>query len=469
MKTDSNFRITAAVVASALFMLNLDGSVVGVAIPDMARDLAVNPVSLSAAVTSYLVALTAFIPSSGWIADRFGARRVFMMAIFFFTIASIACAASQTIGQLVGARIVQGGSGALMAPVARIILFRGLRREDLLSATTWLTMPALIGPVLGPPLSGYLTEALSWRSVFWINLPVGLLGILMTWRFIPVTEAEHVEPPDFIGMLLIGVALTTLMLGIETLGKELVPPTLTFFLLLAGVLLLWQLVRHCRRMEHPVVDFSLLRIPTFHAATIAGNLFRAGAGAMPFLVPLTLQLGFGLSASMSGTIFLSSALGAFCMRPMTRLALGRMSMRSVLIMGSLSFSAMLVACATLSPQWPLMAIFCLLLAGGLSRSLSFAAMGALVFADVPSSKLSAATSFHGTAQQLMRAVGVAVSAGSIEITMYLSEREHAGQFDFAIAFLTTAMIVLGSAWMFRAMPANAGEGIAGAKRGAGGG
>jgi hypothetical protein len=360
--------------------------------------------------------------------------------------------------------MVQGASGALMAPVARIILFRGLRREDLLSATTWLTMPALMGPVLGPPLSGYLTDALSWRYVFWINLPIGLLGILMTWRFVPATEAEHVEPPDFAGMLMIGAALTALMLGIETLGRGVVPPFLTWLFLLAGVVLLWLMVRHCRRVEHPVVDFSLLRIPTFHAATIAGNLFRAGAGAMPFLVPLALQLGFGLSASMSGTIFLSSALGAFCMRPMTRLALTWMSMRTVLVAGSLSFSAMLAACATLTPEWPVAAIFGLLLAGGLSRSLSFAAMGALVFADVPSRKLSAATSFQGTTQQLMKAIGVAVAAGSIQMTMSLSGREHAEHIDFFFAFLATSIIVFASALMFFALPADAGEGISGAKR-----
>ncbi|WP_323118263.1 MFS transporter [Burkholderia alba] len=466
MRSETNFRVIAAVVASALFMQNLDGTVVATALPSMARDLHVNVVFLSSVITSYLVALTVFIPISGWIADRFGAKRVFMAAIALFTGASVLCALSNGLPALLAARVLQGASGAMMVPVGRLILFRGVKREDMLAATTWLTMPALLGPVLGPPLGGFLTDALSWRSVFWINVPVGILGFALAGRLIPSGGGEQAPPPDLKGMLLVGAALAALMLGVESIGRGILPAGAPEGFIAAGVVLGWLTRRHCRRVPHPALDLSLLRIPTFHAATVAGSLFRAGAGALPFLVPLTLQVGFGVSASKSGLISLASALGSLCMRPMTRFALHWLSMRTVLIAGSLSFAGVLALCMTLSAGWPDAAIFAVLLLGGLSRSLSFASMGALVFADVPPAQLSAATSFQGTAQQLMKAVGVALAASSMQVTMLIGGRTQAGHADFSWAFLTIALVVLASWPMFAALPADAGEGLSGPKRGA---
>ena len=266
-------------------MQNMDGTIVATALPSMARDLGVDPVHLSSAITAYLVALTVFIPASGWVADRFGARRVFMWAIATFTLASVACAASTSLSTLIAARIVQGLGGAMMVPVGRLILFRGVKREELLQATTWLTMPALIGPLLGPPLGGFLTDTLSWRSIFWVNVPVGIVGLLLTWRLLPPSHAEHPRPPDVRGMLLVGVSLTLFMIGIESAGRGVLPDGLPWLFVASGALLFWLAVRHCRRVDHPAVDFSLLAIPTFHAATIAGSLFRAGAGALPLSRP----------------------------------------------------------------------------------------------------------------------------------------------------------------------------------------
>jgi EmrB/QacA subfamily drug resistance transporter len=464
VNSHNNFRVTAAVVASALFMQNIDATVVATALPAMARDLGVNPVHLSSAITSYLIALTVFIPVSGWIADRFGAKRVFITAIATFTLASVACALARGLPELIAARVLQGVGGAMMVPVGRLILFRRVERQELLSATTWLTMPALVGPVLGPPLGGFLTDALSWRAVFWINVPVGVLGILLVMWLIPSSASERPPAPDLPGMALIGGALTALMVGVETLGRGLLPGIVPLVCLAAGLALFRLTVRHCRHTRHPAIDFELLHIPTFHAATVAGSLFRAGAGALPFLVPLTLQVGFGLSASASGLISLASALGSFCMRPMTRFALRRFAVRTVLIAGSISFATMLAICSMLSSAWPDAAIFVLLLAGGLSRSLAFASMGALAFADVPQERLSAATSFQGTAQQMMKAVGVAIAAGSMQLTMLFGGRLHPVHADFSFAFLVTAAVVLASWPMFARLPADAGEGISGAKR-----
>jgi EmrB/QacA subfamily drug resistance transporter len=461
----ANFRLTAAVVASALFMQNMDGTIVATALPSMARDLGVDPVHLSSAITAYLVALTVFIPLSGWVADRFGAKRVFMWAIATFTLSSVACAASGSLSALIGARIVQGIGGAMMVPVGRLILFRGVKREELLQATTWLTMPALIGPLMGPPLGGFLTDALSWRSIFWVNVPVGLVGLLLTWRLLPPSPPEHPTPPDVRGMLLIGASLTLFMTGIESAGRGVLPAFGAPVCVMAGVLMFWAAVRHCRAAANPAVDFSLLAIPTFHAATIAGSLFRAGAGALPFLVPLTLQTGFGYSASASGLVTFASALGSFCMRPMTSLALRRFSVRTVLCAGSVSFAAVLIACSFMSKEWAASGIFLLLLVGGLSRSLSFATLGALAFADVPRTQLAAATSFQGTAQQLMKAVGVTVAAGTIQVTMLVSPGSHTERWQLACAFIVIAFVVLGSCPMFLRLPAQAGEGISAARRG----
>lgn len=454
-----NFRMVAAVVASALFMQNIDGTIVATALPSMARDLHVDPIHLSSAITSYLVALTVFIPVSGWVADRFGAKRVFMWAITAFTLASVLCAVSSGLGELIAARILQGIGGAMMVPVGRLILFRGLRREEMLSATTWLTMPALLGPVLGPPLGGFLTDTLSWQSVFWVNVPVGAAGALMAWRLIPAVHAARPPPPDLLGMGLIGLSLTALMIGVETLGRGLLPFGMPTLCIVVGLVFFWVTVLHCRRAAHPAIDFSLLRIPTFHASTVAGSLFRAGAGALPFLLPLTLQLGFGMSALGSGAITLASALGSFCMRPMTSLALRHFSVRTVLMAGSISFFAVLLICATMSAQWASSAIFVLLLAGGLSRSLSFASMGALAFADVPPDQLSAATSFQGTAQQLMKAVGVAFAAGSMQLTMMVAGHTQPERIDFAFAFAATALLVIASLPMFATLSPEAGAGI----------
>jgi EmrB/QacA subfamily drug resistance transporter len=450
-------RLTAAIVASALFMQNLDSSVVATALPAMARDMGQSPLHLSSAITAYLVALTVFIPVSGWVADRFGAKRVFMAAIAVFTCASVLCGLSNGLGEMVAARVLQGLGGAMMVPVGRLLLLRRVKKEELLSVTTWLTMPALIGPLCGPPLGGFLTDALSWRAVFWINLPVGILGLLLVWRIIPPVETRQPPAPDLIGMTLVGVALTLVMAGLETVGRGLLPAHIPEAAILLGAVIGFFAIRHCRRAVNPAVDLALLSIPAFRAPAIAGSLFRVGAGALPFLLPMTLQVGFGISASQSGLVTFASALGAFAMKPMTRVALGWFSFRDVLVWNSVISAIVMAVCAAFSPGWPLAAVFVVLVVGGLSRSLNFTAMNALAFADVPQARLSAATSFYGTAQQMPQAVGIAIAAGVLQVSVMLTGQEH-----FAAGFLVSAVILLSSLPGFLALPRDAGAGIAGA-------
>jgi len=454
----------AAIVASALFMQNLDSTVVATALPAMARSLGEDPLVMGVAITSYLVALTVFIPLSGWVADRFGAKQVFMWAIATFTLASALCGLSSGLAEMVAARVLQGLGGAMMVPVGRLLLLRRVRKEELLSVTTWLTMPGLLGPLLGPPVGGLLTDLLSWRAVFWINIPVGLLGLLLVWRIIPSLPASLPPPPDLRGLTLVGAALACLMFAFETLGRGLVPGGVAEGGLVLGIVLTAIAVRHCLRAPNPALDFSLMAIPSFRVPNVAGVLFRIGAGVVPFLVPLTLQLGFGASAAQSGMVSFATALGAFAMKPMAKFALGRFGFHNVLVWNGVCAALSIAACATFRPGWPMAAVFVVLLMGGLFRSLHFTTLNTLAYADVPQEKLSAATSLYSTAQQLPQALGVAVAAAVLQTSVALGGREAAAMPDFTAGFLAGAFLALLAAPLAARLPKDVGEGIVSGRR-----
>ena len=456
-----DMRVMAAIVASALFMQNLDSAAIITALPRMARDLGEEPARLGVAITSYLVSITVFIPLSGWVADRFGAKRVFMAAIAIFTCASVLCGRSTGLGELVAARVLQGFGGAMMVPVARLLLLKRVSKEDMLSAMTWLTMPAMIGPISGPPLGGFLTDTFGWRSVFFINVPIGILGLAMVAWKIPSAPPGDPGPPDIKGLLLIGVALALLMFGIETVGRGVFPRWMPVSALAAGLVVGVLAVRHCRGRARPAIDFSLLAIPTFNQATLAGSLFRGGAGATPFLVPMLLQLGFGRSASEAGLVSFATALGAMAMKPLARPILRRFGFRAALAGNALAAAAGIAVCAAFSPAWPVMAIFLLLALGGLSRSLQFTALNTLAFADVPQPRLSAATSFFGTAQQLSPALGVVLATASLEASAALHGRHGLTTADFSWAFLVAAVVVAASAPFFTRLRQDAGGEVSG--------
>ncbi len=458
-------RALALIVASALFMQNLDSSVVATALPAMARDLGEPLPNLSVAITAYVVSVTAFVPVSGWVADRFGARRVFLAAILVFTLASGLCAAADGLAWLVAARILQGIGGAMMVPVGRLLLLKSVTKAEMLAAMTWLTMPALLGPVSGPPIGGLLTDLYGWRSVFLINLPLGVIGFVLAASMIPRTPPEDaVAAPDLRGMVLIGAALALGMTGLESVGRHVLPPLLAWGALLGGIALGWLAWRHCRAVPKPALDFSLLRIPTFEAAAIAGSLFRTGAGASPFLVPLLLQTVFGWSASQSGLVTFATALGAFAMKPVVRPVLRRFGFRGTLAVTAIVATIGTGIGAVFTPGWPWWALFAALAFGGLARSLAFTAMNTLAFADVPGQRLSAATSLYGTAQQLTPALGVVLASGVLAAGAAMSGRDVPGASDFSLAFVACALLVLVSAPFFARLPRDAGAEVSGHRR-----
>ncbi len=457
-------RPIAIIVASALFMQNLDSAAVTTALPAMARDLAVEPARLGVAITSYLVALTVFIPFSGWVADRFGAKRVFMLAIAIFMAASAACGFANGLPELVAARVVQGLGGAMMVPVGRLLLLRGLRKDQMLTAMAWLTIPGMLGPISGPVLGGVLTDLFGWRSVFWINVPVGLLGLaLVAWK-IPRVVAENPGPPDVRGLLLVGGALACFMFGIETLGRGVLPRWWPEAGLVLGLGLGWLAVRHCLRTPRPALDLSLLQVRSFHAAAVPGTLFRVGAGASPFLVPVLLQVGFGWGATESGLVSFATAIGALAMKPLAKPILGALGFRAALLWGVLLAAVTLGACAFFTAAWPLWGMFLLLAVGGLFRSLQFTALNTLAFADLPQSRFSAATGFYGMAQQISPALGVVLATTTLEASAALHGR-HVEAADYSVAFIVAGLVVASAAPFFARLPKGIGAEVSGHRGG----
>ncbi|HET8696334.1 MAG TPA: MFS transporter, partial [Gammaproteobacteria bacterium] len=307
----------------------MDSTVLSTSLPAIATDLATNPIALKLALTTYLLSLAVFIPVSGWVADRFGARPTFMTAISVFLAGSLACAASGSLGSLVAARFLQGMGGAMMVPVGRLVLLRTVPKNELVQALSWLTIPALLGPVVGPPLGGFITTYFHWRWIFLINVPIGLLGIALARRFIPDIR-EKAPPLDWVGFLLAGGGLGLAMFGLSTFGRHLVPLEIAAATLVVGVAALAGYVAHARRHPRPLLDLNLFRLATYRVGILGGTLFRIGIGSTPFLLPLMLQLGFGLSPVQSGMLTFTSAIGAIFMKTLAARVLKRFGFRRVL-------------------------------------------------------------------------------------------------------------------------------------------
>lgn len=453
--------VVPLIVACALFMENLDSTALATALPAIAASLGQSPLVLSFAITSYLFSLAVFIPISGWMADRFGARQVFRGAILVFVLGSIACELSSSLAELVAARVLQGLGGAMMVPVGRLVLLRSVGKSDLVRAMAYLTVPALVGPLLGPPLGGFLTTYLSWRWIFWINVPTGLLGVVLVSALIPDLKEERPPPMDLRGFLLCAASLVGLVFGFESLGRVPVPPGVSAALLAVGAAGAVAYLRHARGHPHPVIDLRLLRVPTFRASILGGFLFRIGVGAVPFLLPLLLQAGFGLSAFQSGTLTLAAAAGALTMKMTAAPILRRLGFRRVLIGNAVLSAAFLAATALFRPDTPHAVIAAVLLVGGFFRSLQFTSLNTLAYAEIEPARMSRATSFAGMAQQLSLSVGVGTGALVLHLAATVDGAGWIEAGDFAPAFAVVALIAASSALVFLPLPRDAGAEVSG--------
>ena len=448
------------IVAVALFMETMDSTVIATSLPVIAADLGEDPIALKLAITSYLLSLAVFIPVSGWMADRFGARTVFRMAIVVFTVGSAVCGFAESLFDFVLFRIVQGMGGAMMVPVGRLVILRSVPKAELISALAWLTIPALMGPVLGPPLGGFITTMFDWRWIFWINIPIGLLGFLLATRYIADFREEEVPPLDIKGFFLSGIGLSGIVFGFTTIGQGLFPTEIVFGLIAIGITSCWLYVRHARKTPNPLLDLNLLRIDTFYASVVGGFLFRIGVGASPFLLPLFLQLGFGMTPLQSGMLTFATAVGAIAMKTTAAPILRRVGFKRVLVWNAV-ISALFIATASLfSAATPSAVIMAVLLVGGFFRSLEFTAVNSLAYADIGDRDMSKATSFASVGQQLSMSAGVAVAALVLEFERMGRGSQDVLASDFPAAFLVVAAFAASSAFVFMRLPKTAGSSLA---------
>jgi EmrB/QacA subfamily drug resistance transporter len=448
------------IVACALFMQNLDATVVATALPAIAKDFGSNPIHLKLALTSYLLTIAVFLPASGWFADRLGARLVFRVAILIFTVGSVLCGMSKSIEMLVFARVVQGIGGSMMVPVGRLVVLRTVTKVELVAALSWLTVPGLTGPVLGPPVGGFLTTYAGWPWIFWINVPVGFLGIALATWYVPDLHGEGKVRFDTTGFALVGIGLAAFMTGSTTLGLNLLPLIADVVFIAGGAGLLIAYWLHARRSDHPILNLSLFRIPTFWHSVIGGSVFRLGIGATPFLLPLLLQLGFGMTPFQSGSITFATAVGAVVMKFTAPQIIRRYGFRNVLVINTVLGAAFTALPAIFTPATPVTLMVTLLLIGGFFRSLQFTAINALSFADVSHAQMSQATTMTSVAQQVAVSLGITIGA----ISLQLSTNAHGGAITAQVfwpAFVTVGVLTLASVISFFMLAPDAGAEMSG--------
>lgn len=423
-------------------MENLDGTIIATALPQMGRSFHVSPVDLNIGITAYLLMLAVFIPISGWFADRFGARTVFVSAIAVFTLSSILCGLSNGLWQFTASRVIQGIGGAMMVPVGRLVVLRTTEKHDLLRSITYITWPGLVAPIVGPPVGGFITTYASWHWIFFLNVPLGALGIVLAALWVTNLPEENIRPFDWTGFALSSTACTTFMYGLELIGRQNTPWLTTLLFLACGCVSGALAVIHFRRARAPVIDLISLEIKTFAVTIWGGSLFRIAINASPFLLPLMFQVGFGLNAFQAGLLMLGLFAGNLGMKTVTTPVLRRFGFRSVLIINGMLTALAIFACSALTSHTPRIVILGVLFVNGLCRSMQFTSLSTLAFADIPKSQLSSATSFSSMVTQM--SMGTGVAAGAIALRLAALLNKHPGSTpsiaDFHVAFVLVSIL-----------------------------
>jgi EmrB/QacA subfamily drug resistance transporter len=449
------------VIGCAFFMEGLDSTMIAVAIPDMAKSLGESPLRLNLVITTYLLSLAVFIPVSGWIADRLGTRAVFCAAIAIFATGSALCGLSTGLPMMLVMRVLQGFGGAMMTPVGRLILLRSFPRSDLVSAMNWMTIPAMIGPTVGPIVGGFLTTYFSWRAIFYLNVPIGVTGVVLALWLIEDFRAPAPTRFDLRGFFIAGIGLALLELAIENVGRPMIPGALGSLFLAAAFAILLLYRWHARRREDPILDLRLLRIRTFRIGTVTGSLCRMGLDAVPFLLPLFFQVGFGLSPLQSGLLSFSSSLGAMLVRTLSKTFLRFLGFRRLLAGNACLAAAVTAACGLLRPDTPVWLIVFFVLLSGCVRSIQYLGLNTISYADVPAGVLSQSTSVGGVAQQLARGFGIAVGAALLAV---IAGPQIPRIGDFGLTFFLIALLPLASAVGFLRLSPVDGAEVSGHRR-----
>ena len=441
------------VVATALFMEQLDSTIVNTSIPAMAASLGVTPLSLKAVVTSYILSLAVCIPVSGWLAERYGSRRVFLLAVAMFTLSSVACGLSVSSAMLIAARVPQGVSAAMMMPIGRMAIVRTFPKSELLRAMNFVIIPALIGPLLGPTVGGVIVHWLSWRDIFFVNVPVGLAALWFGARHMPDYRNEELRPLDLSGFLLFGSGAALLSWLLEIFGEHHLSVPQGMALLLTSMLLLVTYAWHAQRTRFPLLNLALFRTRTYRISVLGGFVTRLGVGGMPLLLPLLFQLGLGLPAWQSGLLMMPMAMGAMGMKVMSTSLLRRFGYRQVLIVNTVLIGMTIGSYFFVGPGASKVAIVSVGLVLGLVNSLQFSSMNSMAYADINEAEAAQASALASTMQQMSMSFGLACAS---LVTAYYLGRLPQSSHEMVTralhhAFLTLAVLTALSSLSFWAL------------------
>jgi EmrB/QacA subfamily drug resistance transporter len=457
---DSIKRLLPWLVAIAVFMESLDTTILNTAVPTIAAALKVAPLSMKAVLSSYTLSLAVFIPVSGWMADRYGTRRVFSSAVAIFTLGSVLCGISNSIHMLVICRILQGCGGAMMVPVGRLTMVRTFAKSELIRAMSFVAVPALIGPMLGPVAGGLIVGFLHWRMIFFINLPIGLLGLYFIYRHLP-DYRERTDQLDITGLILFGAGVALLSYVLEVFGEHTLSGREVLGLLGLSIVLLLGYGRHAAATSHPLLRLGLFRTRTFRAAVTGGFITRLGVGGMPFLLPLLYQVGLGYTPVQSGFLIMPQALAAMSLKMSMPLLLTRFGYRRVLIYNTVIIGVILVLFATIGPGTPVWLIVLQAFCFGFFSSLQYTSMNTLVYADVAESDTSMASTIASTVQQMSISFGVAVA--SLVAALFIPDRLHSdpSQMIHGVhqAFMVLGGLTVLSTIVFRELKNNDGDSV----------
>jgi EmrB/QacA subfamily drug resistance transporter len=451
------------IVAAAFFMETLDASIIVTALPSIARSFGEATLALSIGISAYLVAVAVFVPTAGWVSERYGARNVFAAAVATFTLASLLCGASPTFWMFVASRILQGTAAAFMSPVGRLVVLRETPKHRIIESLGMIVWPALIGPVVGPPLGGLIATYASWRWIFFINLPIGAIGLWLVLRYIPSHVAGAPRRFDVRGFVYTAAALVALIQGLALFAEAPGERGFGVALAAAGVALGVLAVRHARRHPTPLLDLQAARDPTFVVSTLsAGLLGRVAIQATPFLLPLMFQIGFHASAFEAGLMLLVYMAGNLLMKIATTRLLRRYGFRTIVVVNGLAGAVAIAGCALLTPHWPVALLCATLVAAGMTRSMQFTALNTMAFADIAPAARAGATTMAAVSQQIGAALGVAWATLALAAHQRLGGGRPLQAADFQFAFLACAVLMAVSAlWSLRLRRDAGAEAIAG--------